>query len=83
MLLVYPNFAAARLPAVNILDFRVGKRIKVGNKVTFNLDFDIFNVLNAAQTLGRYYSATATSTYTNIAEITQPRIMRLGLRIQF
>jgi hypothetical protein len=82
MLLVYPNFGYARLPAVNILDFRIGKRVKVMNKVTLNFDFDIFNVLNAAQTLGRYYSYTSTA-YTNIAEITQPRIMRIGLRIQF
>ena len=82
MLLVYPDFGAARLSNVNILDLRIGKRQKIG-KVTLNFDFDIFNITNAAETLGRYYSATATSTFTTIGEITQPRIMRFGLRIQF
>jgi Carboxypeptidase regulatory-like domain/TonB-dependent Receptor Plug Domain len=81
MLLVYPNFGAARLPAVNILDLRIGKRQKLG-KATLNFDFDIFNLTNAAETLGRFYSATSTS-FTQIQEITQPRIMRFGLRIQF
>lgn len=81
MLIVYPTFDAAHLPAVSIFDFRVGKRQKLG-KVTLNFDFDIFNVFNSAITLGRFYTYTSTS-YTQIQEITQPRIMRFGLRLQF
>ena len=81
MLLVYPDFGIARLDTISIFDMRIGKRQRIG-KVMINFDFDIFNMFNSAETLGRYYSQTS-SKYTTIQEITQPRIYRFGLRIQF
>lgn len=81
MLLVYPDFGIARLDTISIFDLRIGKRQKIG-RAMLNFDFDIFNMFNAAETLGRYYSQTS-SKYTTIQEITQPRIYRFGLRIQF
>ena len=82
MLQVYPDFGLARLPAISIVDFRIGKRQKLSHGVILNFDFDIFNAFNAAQVLGRNYN-TGSPIGTTIQEITQPRIYRFGLRIQF
>jgi hypothetical protein len=70
-----------RLSPVASLDVRVEKMFKFG---TTNLafDFDIFNVGNAATTLGYNYDARAT-TYNQVQEIMQPRIARLGVRFFF
>jgi hypothetical protein len=80
-LLLVPEFGQARLPAAQTLDFRVGKQVKLKN-VAMNFDLDIFNIFNSATVLGRQYSKQSAK-YTQIAEIMQPRIMRLGLRINF
>jgi hypothetical protein len=80
-LLLVPDFGYARLPAVSSLDMRIGKRFKINN-VTMNFDADIFNVMNSAIALGREYKYTS-SNYTLVREIMQPRILRLGLRINF
>ena len=64
---------------------RIGKTMKF-NAVTMNLDFDIFNMFNSAIVLGRQYNANLTSGttgYTQVLEIMQPRIARIGLRISF
>jgi hypothetical protein len=80
-LLLPGDFGYARLPAVQTLDFRIGKRQKLG-RVTVNVDLDVFNLFNSPTTLGREYRFTS-SRYTQIAEIMQPRIARIGARIQF
>lgn len=80
-LLLVPDFGQARLPGVQTLDFRVGKRIKL-SKTTVNIDLDVFNALNSATVLGRQYSKQSAK-YTQIAEIMQPRIMRIGFRFNF
>jgi hypothetical protein len=83
-ILLVPDFGQDRLPATQTLDMRIGKTLKFG-KATANLDFDIFNLLNSATVLGRQYdkSKTGTTGYTNVLEIMQPRIARIGLRINF
>ena len=51
-----------------------------------NLDFDIFNLFNSATVLGRQYDQSevgGTTGYTQVLEIMQPRIARIGLRISF
>ncbi len=80
-LLLPPTFDYALLPAPGPLDFRIGKRQKI-NKVTLNFDLDLFNALNSATELGREYRYTS-SNYTLIREVMDPRIARVGLRIQF
>jgi hypothetical protein len=47
-----------------------------------NFDLDVFNLFNSATVLGRQYSKQSAK-YTQIAEIMQPLIARLGLRITF
>jgi len=80
-LLLVPEFGQARLPAVQTLDFRVGKQVKLRN-VRMNFDLDVFNLFNSATVLGRQYSKQSAK-YTQIAEIMQPLIARLGCRITF
>ena len=80
--LILPStFDYARLPAVQTLDMRIGWRLKM-KTTTLNLDLDVFNLFNNATTLGREYRFTNTR-YTEVAEIMQPRIARLGFRFQF
>jgi hypothetical protein len=73
------------LPATQTLDMRIGKTLKIKN-VTANIDFDIFNVLNSATVLGRQYDKSKTSVttgYTQVLELMQPRIARIGVRLGF
>jgi hypothetical protein len=84
-ILLVPDFGQDRLPATQTLDFRVGKTLKM-KQVTMNIDFDIFNIFNSATVLGRQYdksSTSATTGYTQVLEIMQPRIARIGFRINF
>ena len=70
-----------RLPSVTSLDFRVGKEFAV-RRARFNVDLDVFNVLNSATVLGREYDFQSAS-YNNVREIMNPRVLRLGLRMGF
>jgi hypothetical protein len=70
-----------RLPAVSSLDARVGKEFTF-NRARFNVDIDVFNVLNANTVLGRQYDLRVT-TANNVLEIMNPRVLRLGLRFNF
>jgi hypothetical protein len=81
VLLLPPDFGFARLPAVQTLDLRLAKRFTM-KKTAINIDFDIFNIFNSAATLGRQYSRNSAK-YTQVAEIMQPRIMRIGFRFTF
>jgi hypothetical protein len=80
-LLLVPEVNYGSLPAVQTLDFRVGKRIKMG-KTYASIDFDVFNLVNSSTVLQRQYKYTA-SNYTKPLEFMQPRIARLGLRFTF
>jgi hypothetical protein len=84
-ILLVSDFGQDRLPATQTLDMRIGKTLKI-NRVTANIDFDVFNVLNSAIVLGRQYNKALTSVttgYTQVLEIMQPRIARIGVRIGF
>ena len=70
-----------RLPTVTSLDFRVGKEFAF-NRARFNIDVDIFNLLNQSTVLGREYDLRLT-TFDNVKEIMNPRVLRLGLRFGF
>jgi hypothetical protein len=45
-------------------------------------DLDVFNVTNANTVLGREYDLRLTS-FNRVREIMNPRILRLGLRMNF
>jgi hypothetical protein len=73
-----------RLPAVTSLDLRVGKVFTM-NRVNLNLDLDIFNLTNAGTVLGRQYDKrlTGATGFDQTLEIMNPRILRVGLRMNF
>jgi hypothetical protein len=73
-----------RLPAVSSLDARVEKAIKI-QRANIMLDLDIFNIFNNATVLGRQYDIrrTGPTGYNKVLEIMNPRILRLGARINF
>jgi hypothetical protein len=84
-ILLVPSLTTDTLPAVQTLDVRVGKTLKFSN-VTLNIDFDIFNLVNSATILKRTYDGNLTSPTTGYGqpgEIMQPRIARIGLRVNF
>jgi hypothetical protein len=70
-----------RLSAVTSLDARIGKEF-VFNRVRFNVDLDVFNLMNSNTVLGRQYDLNAT-TADQVQEIMNPRILRLGVRFNF
>ncbi len=72
---------ARRFPNVHLLDARLQKRISMGRLQT-TLDLDLFNALNTASTLRQFGEATSV-TFRNPQEIVAPRLVRLGLRLQF
>jgi hypothetical protein len=71
------------LPAVNSLDARIGKTVKLKNNANLNFDVDIFNLLNLDTVLGRQYDLKSTITGNQVLEIMNPRILRLGVRFSF
>ena len=70
-----------KLPSVHSFDIRIGKQQKI-DKVTANLDIDIFNALNLATALGKQYDLRL-ATAGQVLEIMNPRIIRIGVRIGF
>jgi hypothetical protein len=52
-------------------------------RVNFAVDFDVFNLFNAATILGYQYDARSVATYNSVQEIMQPRIARIGVRFFF
>lgn len=70
-----------RLPTVHSFDWRLSKNITL-DRISLDLDFDVFNLFNSSATLGRQYDLAATN-FNQILEITNPRIARLGIRVSF
>jgi hypothetical protein len=79
--LITSSVAEFRLPAVSSLDGRIEKAFKF-SRASAALDLDIFNITNNATVLGRQYDARL-STYNQVQEIMNPRILRLGVRFNF
>jgi hypothetical protein len=70
-----------RLDPIASFDVRAEKMFKFGT-TSLALDFDVFNLFNAATVLGYQYNARVT-TYNTVQEIMQPRIARVGVRFFF
>jgi hypothetical protein len=73
-----------RLPAAQTLDIRLGKVVKL-QRVNINVDLDIFNVFNSGTVLGRQYDLrlTGATGFNQILEIMNPRVIRIGARLNF
>jgi hypothetical protein len=73
-----------RLPAMSSLDVRLEKAIKI-RRTNIALDLDIFNLGNVATVLGRQYDLrlTGATGFNKTLEIMNPRILRVGARLNF
>ena len=73
-----------RLPKVSSLDARLEKAFKI-RTVNLMLDLDVFNITNSATVLGKQYDIrrTGPTGFNQILETMNPRILRLGARINF
>ena len=72
---------AGRFPALPLLDLRLQKRLSTG-RVRATLDLDVFNTVNRASTLRQVGEATSPN-FRRPLEIVAPRLVRLGLQLQF
>jgi hypothetical protein len=72
---------ANRFPNVHLLDLRLQKKLSIG-RMRATLDFDLFNLMNNGSTLRQFGEATAV-TFRTPLEIVAPRLVRLGLQLQF
>ena len=79
--LVDRHLGEHRFPSLTMLDLRLQKRLAIG-RMRATLDLDVFNALNRANTLRQVNEATA-ATFRNPLEIVAPRLMRLGVQLQF
>ena len=71
-----------RLPNVHSADFRVNKAVRI-KSFTANFDVDVFNMFNTATTLAKQLDLSVPASFNAVREIMNPRIIRLGLRVQF
>jgi hypothetical protein len=72
---------AIRFQSLHLLDLRVQKRLTLG-RLRATLDLDLFNALNNDIVLRQFREATAT-TFRSPQELLAPRLVRLGLQVQF
>jgi hypothetical protein len=79
--LVDSDLDVSRLPSVPLLDLRVQKMLD-WRRVRATINLDLFNAFNSAVTLRQVREATAT-TFRRPQEIVAPRLLRLGLQLQF
>ena len=80
LILLMEDPAANRLPAVNILNFRVEKRQKIGPG-TASFQFDLFNATNSNSELG--ITTRSGASFGQISSIVPPRVVRLGVSYNF
>jgi hypothetical protein len=72
---------AGRFPSVHLLDVRLQKRIALA-RARATLILDVFNAANGGARL-RQINDAAAATFRNPLEIVAPRLVRLGLTLQF
>ncbi|HWX24220.1 MAG TPA: hypothetical protein VN083_04225, partial [Vicinamibacteria bacterium] len=64
------------------VDLRLAKTQKLAGRASLQLTLDLFNAFNSNATLDQNRSADS-PVFNQINEILSPRILRLGLRLQF
>ena len=74
-------YGSQKLSAQNILNLRANKDFPLGSGRRLDIDFDIFNVLNAATPTGANFQSGPTFGY--VTGVIPARIARLGARFRF
>jgi len=82
--LVVDDVTRFRLPSMSSLDARIEKAFNI-RRAKLALDLDVFNITNSATVLGKQYDLrrTGATGFDKILEVMNPRILRLGGRINF
>jgi hypothetical protein len=74
-------FGSQKLSAQNILNLRASKDVSIGGGRRFDVDVDVFNVLNAATPTGANFQSGPTFGF--VTGVIPARIARLGVRFRF
>ena len=74
-------YGTQHLAAQNILNLRGSKGFSLGGDRRFDIDFDVFNVLNAATPTGANFQTGPSFGF--VTGVTPARIARLGVRFKF
>jgi hypothetical protein len=64
------------------VDLRLAKLFKIAGSTTANLSLDLFNVLNTDSSLQQNRQINSEA-FNTILEIPNPRILRIGVRLEF
>jgi hypothetical protein len=80
--LAVPNLDTERYKNVWDADFRIANNIKVSGRTTVQITADVFNAFNSGTVLGRNRLASS-SVFRSATDVLAPRIVRVGLRLQF
>lgn len=75
------QFGTFRLPDTNMLDLSIGREFRVGENLRFSPKVEIFNLANsnAIQAWGTQLN----SSYHRVSRILNPRMVRLGINMNF
>jgi hypothetical protein len=71
------------------LDLRLAKKVSLGSKAALRLSVDLFNALNADTVLQRARTVNASSdgginsSFNRVNELINPRVARIGVRLEF
>ena len=74
-------YGSQQLAAQNILNLRASKDFSLGSGRRIDIDFDVFNVLNAATALSANFQSGPSFGY--VTNVIPARIARLGARFRF
>ena len=77
-----PNIDDKRYDTVWTADFRLANKVKLGGKSSADITLDLFNAFNNNMILGRNRQANS-SAFGTPTDVLSPRILRLGLRLNF
>jgi hypothetical protein len=84
--LITDDVGKFRLPAVSSLDVRLEKAFRI-RTLNFMGDLDVFNVTNSATVLGKQFDVrrdpSLPTGFNKVLEVMNPRILRLGVRLNF
>jgi hypothetical protein len=80
--LAVPTIDTQRYNSLWDADFRLAERLKLGGRASMELTADLFNAFNSGTILGRNRQANA-SAFGRPTDVLAPRILRLGVRLNF
>ncbi len=72
-----------RLPSVNMLDLRISKTIRIGERWKLQPEFDAYNLNNSGAYTAVNESVNAGTLFLNPTTVLSPRLFKVGMRADF